>query len=321
MSQGYGYNAYAGVGVESTYGTAVAGSKWFQIKTESMKGSRKRLPNKVLGTLSMGRTTRARASVGGSLSMPMHWNGFERIIADAFGASSVTTSGVNPYTHTAALKAAMPTGLTLLVNRDAANIGAGSMWQYVGCHIAKLKLSQKVDEELMLDAEFVGSNFSNVNIQAATYPTWDPIDYGMMTIASMDPNGSPTAFKIMSFDLEIDNKLEPQMYLTDFKSAGVHRSDQRQIIFNCEIEFESLAVFDAFEAATEHDYQFKWMKDPLVDTVNTLNLAIPKAFLDEAEPEVGGPGPIRLTLKGNCEFSAADNDELVLVLKNTSSSI
>src|SRR5687768_2099581 len=127
MSQGQGYAAYAGIGVESTYGTAVAGSKWFQIVSESMKGKRGRIPSKVLGQLSMGRTTRGKAVVGGGFSMQMHWNGFERIIADAFGASSVTTSGSDPYTHTYALKAALPVGLTVLINRDAANIGTGSM--------------------------------------------------------------------------------------------------------------------------------------------------------------------------------------------------
>lgn len=321
MSQGYGYAAYAGIGVESTYGTAVAGSKWFQILSESIKASRKLTPNKSLGFLSMGRTTRARAIVAGGLSMVMHWNGFERIIADAMGASSITTTGANPYTHTGALKAAMPTGLTVLVNRDAANVGTGSMRQLVGCHISKLKFSQKLDEPLIIEPEFVGSNFSNVNIQAPTYPTWDVIDYGHLLTANMDDNGTPYGFKLVSLDLEIDNKLEPKMYLTDFKSGGVHRVDQRQVTFSSEIEFDSLSALAAFDAATEHDYKFEWRKDAAVSTVNVLTMTIPKAFLDEAEPQVGGPGPIRLTLKGNAEFSAADNDELSIVLKNTSSSI
>lgn len=318
MSQGYGYNAYAGIGEESTYGTPVAATKFFEIESESIKGKpQPRVPARVLGSLSLRRTTRAKTEVGGTMLLPMQWNGVDKLLKHAFGASSVSTSGANPYTHTYSLKAALETGLTLVVNRDAANIGAGSMFQYDGCHIGKLKLSQKESEPLMLEVTFVGRNPNVVNIQAATFPTWDPIEYGTVTIANMDDDGTPTGMKVISFDLEIDNKLEPKFYLTSPASNGVHRIDRRGVTFNAEIEFESLAIWNAYKLQTEHDYRFKWMKDSAVDTVNTLNITMPKAFIEEVEPETGGPGPYRMPLKGVAEFNAADNDELSLILKNT----
>lgn len=321
MAQAYGYNAYAGIGVETTYGTAVAGSKWFEIVSENLKGTRKRKPAKTLGTLSLRRTHRERMNVAGDIVLPFQWNGVERLIAEAFGASAVTTTGANPYTHTYALKAATPTGLTVLVNRDAAGIGGSTMFQYDGCHVSKLSLSQDIDEPLMITASMIGSEVASVALQAATFPTFDPIDYGQMTIANYDHGGSPVGFKLLKFSLEIDNKHESKFYLTDHRAQGVHRVDHRGIMFESEIEFETIDLYNAFINASEQDYRFKWMKDPLVDTVNTFQIDIPKAFLDEGEPETSGPGPYRLSLKGTCEMNAADNDELVLVIKNTSSSI
>lgn len=322
MSQAYGYNAYAGFGIESVYGTPVAGTKWFEIVSENIKGDRKLKPAKTLGTLSLRRTHRAAMNVAGDIVLPFQWNGCERWFSEAMGASSNTTTGGNPYTHTMALKAAMPVGLTILVNRDAGNIGGSSMFQYDGCHINKLKLSAEgKDEPLMITASVIGSEVASVAVQAATFPTWDPADFGQLVTANYDHGGSPAGFQILKFSLEIDNHLEPKFYLTDYRSQGVHRIDRRSVTFEAEVEFKELTFYTDFITGGEQDYQFEWRKNSGVSTVNVLTISIPKAFLEEGEPDTSGPGPYRLTLKGTCEMSAADNDELGVVIKNTTSSI
>jgi hypothetical protein len=318
MAQGYGYNLYAGFGEEVTFGTGVAGTRWFEIISENIKcKARPRLPAKALGSLSAKRTIRGKTEGGGSFQAEMSWNGFERLFKHNFGASSVATIGANPYTHTFTLKAALDTGLTLLINRDAVGIGGSAMFQYLGAHIAKLKISQQENEPLIIEPTFILRDVANVAVQAPTYPTWDPIEYGYMTIARIDPDGGATDIKIISFSLEIDNKLEAKQYLTSHLSQGVHRVDRRSVMWEAEIEFENLTVYNAYKNQDEHDFRFKWMKDSGIDTVNTLQIDMPKSYLEEGEPEVSAAGPIRISLKGVAQMSAADNDELVIVLKNT----
>ena len=311
MSQGLGVYAYAGIGVQSAYGTAVAGAIWAEIKGESMKGTRPRIPVGVLGSRSLKRTVKGQADVAGGLSFPMQWNGLESFLKHAFG--SVSTSGAGPYTHTFALAAQLPApGLTVLVNRDAANVGTGSMFRYVGCHISKLTLGQKINEVMMVDAEFIGSDYGNVNIQAATFPTWDPIEYGQMTVANFDQAGTPYGMKIREWQLVIDNKIEPTRRLTDYKSAGAQVQDQREVTFMADIEFDSLTAWASFRDATEEDYQFKW-----VSSTRSLTIDIPKAYLTGDEPETSGPGPYYLKLNGRCTTETDDNEEIGLALVNS----
>lgn len=312
MSQASGYNAYIGIGDESTYGTSVAATIFAEIESESLKGKRPLMPTKTLGTLSQRRTFKDKAEVGGSIRYPLVWNGLEKLLKQAFGASSSNITGTNPYTHTFTLKTPMVTGATIVVNRDAANLGTGTMWQYVGCHCSKFKLSQKIGEPLFIDQDWIGSNFSNVNIQAPTYPTFDPIEYGQMTICSLDATGSPYAMKVKEWSLEIDNKVEPIMRLTDFKSAGVFRTDHRLVTFETQIELENLTAYAYARDALTEDLSFKWVKDANTD----LTLTVPKAFFPSEDPETSGPGPYYLNFKGQCLMNSADNDELTLALKN-----
>ena len=311
MSQGYGHQAYVGIGIQSAYDTAVAASVFAEIMSENMKGKRPKRPAGVLGSRSLKRLITGKAEVNGGFKFPLQWNGLEKILKHALGA--VNTTGSNPYTHTYSLAAApISTGLTVVVNRDAAAIGTGSMFRYVGCQVSKFTLGQKVDEPLTAEVELIGRDFGNVNIQAATFPTWDPIEYGQMTVANFDHAGTPTAMKIREWQMVIDPKIEPNHVLTDYRSIGALVQDQREVTFMFEIEFEDLTVWASFRDQTEQDYQFKW-----VSGTKSLQIDIPKAFITGDEPETGSPGPYFLKFTGRAEMNAADNDELALVLINS----
>lgn len=320
MSQAQGFNSYFGWGKESTYGTPVSAGKWIDFESESMKATRKPMPAKVLGGRSIRRTILSQGTCGGSVRFPVCWTGPEQLLQHAFGQGSVGTVGAGPYTHTFTLKSPLQPGLTVYVDRDSLALGANPLFQYAGCHIAKLKLSYKINEPLMCDIDFIGRSVAGVAVQAPTLPTWDPIQFGMMTIANKDQAGTPVALRLHEFNLEIDNKLEAKYRLTSPFPVGSDIVDQRLITFDAQIEFDDISqpIYNAFRDAGEDDYRFKWMKDSGTDTVNTLQIDIPRAYLDEGEPEVSGNGPILFNIKGQTLATAAsDNDELSVVLKNT----
>jgi hypothetical protein len=185
------------------------------------------------------------------------------------------------------------------------------MFRYKGCQISKLTLSQEIGGYLLCEPEFMGSDFDNTNIVAASFPTFDPIEYGQMSLAQMHIAGA-TDLLIRKWSLTIDSKLESIYRLTDYRAKGTNRADHREVSFEAEIELQDLTIYAKLRDALTDDFKFKFVKDGSTE----ISFTIPKAFIDGDEPDTGGPGPYYFTVKGQALYSAVDNDELAIQLKN-----
>ena len=314
MAQIHGYNTWLGWGKETTYGTAVAATKYIEIEKESMREGRKYLQKPILRTLSRSRKIAGKQDPQGSITAPVMWTGMEHLFENAMGVSSFATTGAGPYTHTGALKAAVPVGLTLNINRDAAATGAGTCYKYSGCHISKLTLSQKVEEWLMMEAEFLGVAQTQFTVPTPSFPTFDPVDYSQMTVYAINPASSNVIIPIRSLSITIDNKYAADGYRLGANYRQVmNREAQREVSFEFECEMNSESVIDYYQALTETDLQFKWYKDANTE----LTITLPKVVFDGENPVIDGPGAKMIKMSGVAQMSAADNDEIAIVLKNS----
>lgn len=313
-----GYNTWWGFAKETTYKTAIVPvTKFLEIEKGSLRESRKYLQKPILRTLSRSRKIKGKMDPQGSISGPVLWTGFEQILENVMGASSFATTGPvsTAYTHTGALKAAVPVGLTMVLNKDAAATGAGTAYQFAGCHVNKLTLSQKVEEWMMFEAEILAGVQTQIAVPTATFPTFDPIDYSLLTIAKINPGSANYSIPIRSWSLTIDNKYATDGYRLGSESRMVmNREAQREISGEFEAELIDESMVDYFQALTETDLSFKWVKDANTD----LTITIPKVVFDGENPAIDGPGPKILKMSFSAILSAADNDELAIVLRNTS---
>ena len=319
MSLGFGHAAYLGWAQESTYGTAVdPPTKFIEIETESLKAERKKIVRPLLGHVSQRRTVNSKMSVGGGFKTDMLWEGLEQILKHALGSVATTGPVGSIYTHTYSLAAALPTGLTLNVNRDAANIGGSSAFQYSGCKIAKLTIGQEMELPMSLECEVLGRTRVNVARTAATFPTHDAVDYAQMTVAAINPASANYAIPVKSLKIVIDNALHEDQYRLTGAGlrAGIGRGGQRKITVEAEAEFESLTAFTYFLNLTNSDLQFKW-----VNSLKEFIITMPNVTFDGEDPGSDDPGPYYMTITNTALANAADNDELSLVLKNTVSSV
>lgn len=318
MGQALGYNSFFGWAQESTFGTAVAAAKWLEIESESIKNGRKFEPVSSLRFRGQSRKIAGPKKVGGPVMFPALWTGWEQILKHAMG--SVNTTGAGPFTHTFSLAAALPTGLTAYVNRDAAGLGGSSEFRYAGCKVNKLTLSQKYGEVMKVAADLVGAgDVSPVAASTPTYPTFAPIDYSMMTEALLNPSTDNITIKIREIEISIDNGLVDMRRLGNVAAAAFLPGSARKVSWKVDAEFDTDSftyMWDKFRSTSETDFRFKW-----VSATQSLTITLPKVTFDGNDPESKDAGPLYVPFEGTAWVNAADNDECSIVLVNGTSSV
>lgn len=319
MSLAHGYDAWIGWAEESAFKTPVTAAKFIEIESESLKFEQK--PNVVplLGHVSQRRTVTSKASSAGSFRAPVLWEGVEQLLKHAMGGVSTTGPSGGYYTHTFALAAELPTGLTIECNRNDAAISGNASFQYAGCKIGKFTLTQEMEQPLMMDVEILGSGLLTlIAATSKTFPTYDAIDYAQVTVAAIDPGGgSEFNLPLKSLKITIDNALHDDQYrLGSAVRAGITRGGQRKISIESEIEFESLSAYNFYKGLLTDNLRFKW-----VSGSRSLQIDFPKCTFEGEDPSSEDAGPYYLTITNTALANAADNDEMALVLINTVSSV
>jgi hypothetical protein len=310
MSQGFGHNSFVGFGVESTWGTAVASTKFLEIQKENFKadfGHRMSKPS--LRGVSQAHRTKSKTKVEGGFEFQVPTDGAELLFKNLLGAN--TTTGAGPYTHTMTGAAAMLTGLTFNVCRDPA-IAASSGFAYAGCQISKLTLKQAIEDFLIANIEVVGKTQSFIANETATYPTFSGFDWEGFALTVNSASQQPE-----SFDFSYDNGLAADRYqLGQLTRKGLGRGSQRKITCGFTQEFASLTEYNLFLNLTNIAVVATWTKG-----TSSLALSMPACEITNAAPEVSDAGPVKAKFEFEAYKNSAEGDECGLVLVNSVSSI
>jgi hypothetical protein len=140
------------VGVESTAGTAVSRTLSCEINGSTMTSTKTR---NVRGRLSHGAAGFAKdefvagVDVGGTVTLPVAYNGLGMLIRAALGAAS--SSGTGPYTHTYGPAAALP---SLTIEEIYGNSGRSII--YSGCKVNSLGINVVPGAESLWSLDIIG---------------------------------------------------------------------------------------------------------------------------------------------------------------------
>jgi len=317
MALAQGYNTWIGLAEESTFGTPVTATKFFEVFSESLKYERKLNVVPLLGHRSQRRTVASKTNISGPVKLPFLWEGVEWFLKHGMGSVGTTGPSASHYTHTFALAAALPTGLTVEVNRDDASISGNAAFQYAGCKINKLTLTQEMEQPLTIEAEFLGKDLALIAATSKTFPTYDAADYAQVTVAQVDVDGTPVDLPIRSLKIVIDNALHDDQYrLGGPTRAGITAGGQRKVSVECELEFESLTLYNKYKGLTTDDLKFKWVYGS-----KSLQIDLPKCTFDGEDPSAEDAGPYYMTVASTALAEVADSDELSIVLINLTVSV
>lgn len=315
MATAFGTNAWMGFAEESTFKTPVAATKWLNITEEALKGEHSFISKPTLASPSASQKTRSKKNVSGTVKANLGYEGFERIFKHALGSVASADVG-DTYSHTFTLATALPTGLTVEINRDAAAIGGSSSFQYAGCQIDSLTIRQEVESIAEIEVSFLGSDFSNIAVSTPTFPTFHQVDWEH--IAQFSYGG--TAIKARSFEFTISNALADDRYILGARTRiGLGRSGPREVTGKFEAEFDSLTTYALYRDLSEgpNVLQVIWSNGLATTEAKTIILTAPKCLMTAGEPSVSDAGPVYVTYEFQAYQLSAANDEVSIVIGNS----
>lgn len=296
-----------GVAHETTYGTAVTVSRFFEYESEGIDDSYGRTQGDPLrvgsGFVRSDRSTPYYEGASGSLQMAVLTKGFGFWLRHMTG-SVPTTSGPTDatYTHTAAEGDLFGDSFTMQINRPFHPSGTAQPFTYSGCKVAKWKLSNAVDGNLLLDLDIDAMQVATATALAtASYPaSMDNLTWagGLITVGG-------TQVDVTEVAIEVDNGLKTDRRFvrqnTDKKEPTASRRSG-SASFKC--DFDSLThrsrAAATTRAGTLASFTGTWRGPVLLGatTYPEFTVTLPAIRFDDWKASTGGTEALVQELSG-----------------------
>ena len=245
-----GISAQLGVAEESTYGTYVAPTRFYEFVSEELTMEIERVESESLraGTfmLSTSRWAPGKKNVEGDLEFELTWKGmglwFKHMLGQAQTSQPDAVDSADVYLHTFT-PGDFPTGLTVQVGRTAIT-GTTHPFSYVGCRVAEWEMEGAVEDPVSLTISLMGRDeTTDEPLASVSYPTNNRI-YTFVD-GSLTIDGSPVCVK--EFTLSGENGLDDERYClgSQLRNAPV-QSEMRTYEGEIVTEFTDLTQYQKF---------------------------------------------------------------------------
>lgn len=312
-----GFVGFVGIAKESSYGTPVGATDYFEIMSENLSESIDRFPtrNVVGGFFEPDDYAGARRAAG-NLSMFGHPVSIGHLLKAAFStiSGSPVLSGFLHLSRFITTKSDFNTSIacqpyTLEINRDVT-----SSHQIAGAVCNRLQLSLAPNQDLRCTADWIAQAGTLLSKTTPTYPG-SPTDPFTFETASLSIGGSATA-RWESFNMVINNNLDGILALNASSNIiRVRRRGPQQVTLSGTIDFTDVAEFLDFKNQTERQLQLTLTR------ANSFSLLIDvPRFIYTAFP-TGIPGRDRLTVSvaGTARYSTTSAVAVSIGLTTTKS--
>lgn len=313
----YGMAGFVGIGKETTWGTAVAVTDYFEIMNESLVGQFDRFdvknainaryePDRVQGLLRIGGGISAAA-------FPLVLGHMMKAAMNTVSGSSVLSGYlysqqfVSPQADFAADCAAQP--YTLEVHRDVT-----SSFRYAGMVMNRLQLSIAPNQPLMIGADWIGKDVGLIQASAATFPS-SPAEPFTFDACSISLGGSATS-RIEALTVTIDNQLEGIPALNNSnKIARIRRRGPQLIRIQGTLDFQDVTEYLDFFNETERALKVAFFG---AQSFNT-EIHVPRLVYTAFPPNIRGRERQTVSFQGEGRFLTTSNTALGLMLTSTKS--
>ncbi|MBK7450569.1 MAG: hypothetical protein IPJ47_14570 [Anaerolineales bacterium] len=306
-----------GIANESTFGTPVTVSRFFEYESESMEESYGRTegdPLRVGSAFKRGdRFTPYLEGVSGSVQMAVMTKGFGIWLRHLMG-SVPSTSGpaeTTVYTHTAGEGDLLGDSFTMQLNRPFHPAGTNQAFTMSGCKVEEWTLSNSVDGNLLLDLKVDAVSVTTATALAtASYPsgmenlTWAG---GLITVGG-------TNIDVTEVGITVNNGLKTDRRFIRQNTAKKEQTGaRREGSFSFKCDFESLAmrtyVASATAAGARATFTGTWRGPTLLGTTlyPEFTVSCPVGRFDEWKAATGGPEAIEQELSGEIRYDGASS--------------
>lgn len=323
------FDAYVGAVDESTYGTAISVSRFFELSKESITGKYERVESTAMQNgqrvMRADRFASNPKGADGSLELEVLDKGYAFWLKHMLGnvAKSVADSdGFSTYTGTIADLAGK--SFTLEVGRVDAS-GTLTAFNYPGGKVNTWEISNKVDDVLSLKLDLLFTKES-VRTGSAVTPTY-PSNAGLFTYLGGSFTLDGTTIAVSEMTVKGDNGLKDDRW-----SIGVGRREPREekardISFELKGDFDSMTAYNKVAAATAAGnlgaLSFTWAGVPLSGQSTkypTITITIPNARFDEAAPNVEANKLPDISISGKA-LNLTGNDAITIAYKSLDTAV
>jgi hypothetical protein len=317
MSILFAQNAFLRIGVESTWGTKqVSTYKDVRMISSTLATTQNRERRTHLSVPASGMlsgTFDGFRESGGSIEIPMHYDGVGMLIEAALG-NLAESGGADPYTHTYTPDETLPS-LTIQFQRGT-NL-ANSCEIFLGMKVGSMSISGEAGSEITASFELVGkdSETRSTNI-TPSLPSYDGIYHYEAGALSLGSNFVVTSLDIRSFELSLDNKLDRRNLLGSKLSAEPVFTDVREVTMTVTCDVTDNTLYEKALAGTQDDVSLTFTRT--ADTNHELKIELTNATIEGYDDSITSFGRVErtFTIRG---YASSTDDGLKITIKNGSS--
>lgn len=301
-------NSQLGVVDESTYGTPVTVTKFFEFNKFDFDPKHGRVESK--GMRPSGRTQRSDrfepyamgAEVGIELDVPT--KGFGFWLKHMLGTVATGTITDSNYTHTGTEGSLLGDFFTCQGNVPLNPAGTNQAVTLHGCKVKNWELGCDVEGVLVASFDVDAEDYdTSTALATASYPS----DYRIFSWAAGAITIGGSSVEAYNFKVSCSNELDTERrYLraNPLKKEPVENG-MRTYEWSCTVDFSSLTLFDQFRASTRTGTLAAitaTFDGPIAHggaTLPQLLVTIPAARIDDpGGPSITGPEALKLDLSG-----------------------
>lgn len=312
-----------GIGKETTYGTAVAPTRAYEIISEDFRGKYPRVEAEALSAYPVARSDRYAVNnkgAAGTLNLEPMSKGFGDLLAFMMGGTVATaTVETGVFRHTATIGSLVGKALTMQVARPDES-DTLRPWTYEGGKVTNFEFSNQVDQTLRCSLGMDFERESNPDTPAGNYTL---TALNALTISAMEIlqwqggtvtlDGSPIEAADLSF--RVDNSLNVDRYfINQAQTKKEPKVDgKRTIEFGFRTPYNDNGFWEKVSSATNAGANgalvAEWKGLTLIGATQYpgIKITVPYARFDEGGPVVAGPSMLEQTISGRGLWNGTDS--------------
>lgn len=317
-----GLGSWVGWAQESTWGTAVARTKYYPLLS-----SGDNLGNeieKVMGTdiefaqTDVGKVYEGQETIRGSFQIELGYTGLLRLWEHITGHTPSPT-GAGPFTWTffpliTGTPNTLGEGLSIEILRGGQSANS---FLYEGCKLTKLTINATANSVATGTFEFVAETVTTVAKST-------PGSVGVNDLIRQPTGQASPAFCLIggtarnckSVTFTVDSKYEPRHTLDSFLTLEPYRTGKQEATLQLELEFQDLNQFNDFIALTSRVVQVEWNQAANANFRITMDNAI---LMTGATPFINSMGIITYTPTFRGFFSSPDQEYKLRLINDEAS--
>ena len=244
-----GLNSYFGWSKEVTYGTVVTAATFAPFTSQTLTAGIDWAPilsdSIIAGNLvrSKSLSTAGPINISGNVTMDLPREGCAELLEFCFGTDA--TTGSDPYTHTYAMAADLPS-FTCAIGLPSNAAGVVHEFQFEGCKVTDFTLSVATGENVVLDMTIAAET---VSTQTAQTPSYSSIEFFRYSSAPYTIDAAGVC--VSDFSVSMNNGLNSsKMCLGQTTIDEPVQTAYRTGTVTATGTFEDLTEYAAFQAHT-----------------------------------------------------------------------